>query len=162
MSLCAADVMQTKVHTVRGDLSLPELERAFLKERVSGFLVVDGKRLVGVVSRSDVVRKLAAEQSLAEYVSDYHRDLGGFGGGEDAESLVTLASRAGSRLGSATVADLMSKTPIRVAPDDSLRDVATVLSKHRIHRVPVVHGETIAGIITSMNLVDLIAKGRLE
>jgi len=73
MSWTADKLMQTKVRTVAEGTSLPDLERAFLDEGVTGFPVVEAGRLVGVVSRSDVVRKLATEQSYAEYISGYHR-----------------------------------------------------------------------------------------
>ena len=159
MSLTAGKLMQAKVHTVTEKMSLPDLERAFLEEGVTGFPVVDGGRLVGVVSRSDVVRKLATEQSYVEYVSGYHREICG-AQDEDPEPLSVLAHRAGARLENVCVRDLMSRNPISVSPDDTLQDVAKVLVSHGIHRVVVTRGEKLEGIITSLDLVALFAEGR--
>jgi CBS domain-containing protein len=153
--------MQSKVRSVDPQLPLSELERAFLEARVSGFPVVDGDRLVGVVSRSDIVRKLAAEQSVAEYVSDYHRDVGGFDEFRTEDRPERLAAQAASRLGAATVADVMSRTPVTVNPNDPIGEVARVLVERKIHRVPVVDDGRLEGIITSLDLVSLIAAGKV-
>jgi CBS domain-containing protein len=157
MGLRASDLMQTKLHTVHPDLSLPDLERAFLEARVTGFPVVENDRLVGVVSRSDVVRKLATEQSYAEYLSDYHRDIGGFESPEPVEPLSQLAARVGARLGSASVKDVMSGAPVTVSPDDPISHVARALMEHGIHRVLVTRDGRLEGIITSLDLVRLLA-----
>ena len=59
MSLRAIDLMTTDVKTVNLEMGLLDLELFFTNERVSGAPVVKGGRLIGVVSRSDVVRLLA-------------------------------------------------------------------------------------------------------
>ena len=54
--------MQSVVHTVEPTLALPDLERAFLHHKVTGFPVVSDGRLVGlvgIVSTMDLVRLLA-------------------------------------------------------------------------------------------------------
>lgn len=155
MALCARNLMQPKVHSVDPEMSLADLERAFLEAHVTGFPVVDGDRLVGVVSRSDIVRKLAAEQSYAEYISDYHRDFGGTT--EYVESVAEVTSRAASRLGTATVNDVMSHSPVTVSPDAPIADVARLLVEKRVHRVLVTDGDKLEGILTSLDLVQLIA-----
>lgn len=159
MALFARDLMQSKVHSVAPEMPLADLERAFLEAHVTGFPVVEGGRLVGVVSRSDIIRKLAAEQSYAEYVSDYHRDLGGAAEYDHLESIAEVTSRASSRLGSATVKDVMSHSPVTVSPDASVADVARLLVGKRVHRVLVTDDDELEGIITSFDLVQLIADG---
>jgi len=161
MTVYARDVMRSKVRSVGPKLPLSDLERAFLEARVSGFPVVDGDRLVGVVSRSDIVRKLAAEQSVAEYVSDYHRDVGGFDELRPTDPPERLAAQAASRLGAATVEDVMSRTPVTVNPNDPLGEVARVLVERQVHRVPVVDDGRLEGIITSLDLVSMIAEGKI-
>jgi len=160
MAVCARDLMQTKVRSVGPEVSIPELERAFLEAGVTGFPVVEDGRLVGVVSRSDIVRKLATEQSYAEYLSDYYRDIGGFEDLDPVESLEQMASRVGSRLGTASVRDVMSRSPVTVAPDDPIEAVAKVLVERRIHRVPVTAGGRLEGILTSLDLVRYVAEGK--
>lgn len=161
MSLSARDVMQTGVRVVRADLTLPELERRFLDERVSGFPVVDGGRLVGIVSRSDVVRQLCVERSEAEILSAYYLDLSGFEE-SPAEDLAAIASRVGQGIEDKTVRDVMSESLITVAPSDPLPEVARALVEHRIHRLPVTEGEVLVGIVTSLDFVRLFADGRVK
>ena len=43
--------MEADVRTVGPEMTLPELERAFLSEKVSGFPVLEDGNLVGIVSR---------------------------------------------------------------------------------------------------------------
>lgn len=157
MATTARDVMKTEVRTVSPEVPLNDLESLFLEHRVTGFPVVEADRLVGVVSRSDIVRKLVAEKSYAEYISDYYRDIGSFDEPEAADTLPELGSKIGSRLASATVKDVMSQAPITVSTDDPVGFVARQLVEGRIHRVPVVgsRGE-LAGIITSLDLVALL------
>ena len=75
----ARDLMSGPPRTVRPDTSLADLERALLDAGVGGFPVVEDGRLVGVVSRSDVVRQLSVEQSLAELLAAPPPEAGGGG-----------------------------------------------------------------------------------
>ena len=70
-----ADIMQKKVKTIAPDKTLPELERELLRWRIGAMPVVErGGKLVGIVSRSDVVRQLCLERSLGEAMADAYRD----------------------------------------------------------------------------------------
>jgi CBS domain-containing protein len=157
----ASDVMQTDVRTVGPELSLAELDRAFLEDRVSGFPVVQEGRLVGLVCRSDVVRQLGVEQSVAETISDYYRDVGGTGA-EPAETLDSIARQVGARIEALRVKDVMTHELITVSPADPLQEVARCLVEHGIHRLPIVDAGRLVGILTSLDLVRLIAEGRAK
>jgi CBS domain-containing protein len=149
--------MKTEVQTVSPDVPLTDLDKLFIESRVTGFPVVESERLVGVVSRSDIVRKIVTEQSYAEYVSDYYRDVGSFDEPRPADTLPELGSQVGSRLASATVRDVMSREPVSVSADDPISRVAEQLVERRIHRVPVVASDgRLEGIITSLDLVRLL------
>jgi predicted transcriptional regulator len=78
MDMVATEVMRRCVQTVTPSMSLPELERAFLRAGVWGFPVVEDDRLVGVVSRSDIVHQLEFEHQTAHQTSDFYRDANGF------------------------------------------------------------------------------------
>jgi CBS domain-containing protein len=157
MATTARDVMKTEVQTVAPDVLLTDLDELFIQNRVTGFPVVESEQLIGIVSRSDIVRKMVTEQSYAEYVSDYYRDVGSFDEPRPADSLPELGSQIGSRLASATVRDVMSQDTVTVSPDDSVGRVAERLIERRIHRVPVVASDgRLEGIITSLDLVALL------
>ena len=160
MNLTARDLMQRNVHVVGPDMTLPDLERKFLAEKVSGFPVVENAFLLGMVSHTDVVRQLCVERSLAEVVSDYYRDATGF----HEIPLATfeeIADRVGERIEGLRVKDVMIRKLITVHPEQPLRVVAQELVDKRIHRVPVVQGGRLLGIVTTIDLVRLIADERV-
>jgi len=142
-------------------MSLIELDQEFLDKRVSGFPVVDDEQLVGVVSRSDVVRRLAFEQHLAETTSDFYRDGEGFHE-LPTESLQEIAARVGHQIENLCVRDLMSQHLVVVTVDDSIEVAALKLWEDRIHRLPVVDQGRLAGILSSLDLVRLFADGRVK
>ena len=161
MGLRVRDVMARGVRCVRPELSLPELEEEFVKERVTGFPVVDGDRLIGVISRSDLVRRLVAERSFEEYASTYYVDLSGFDEGPEPETLSELAARTGARIEGLTVSDLMTRAAIAVPPEAPLAEVASVMRDRRIHRIPVTESDRLVGIVSALDFVGLVADGLL-
>ena len=52
----------------------------------------------------------------------------------------------------------MTRGGITVAPETPIPEVAATLRKHRIHRVFVVDGEQLCGIISTFDLVALLEK----
>ncbi len=160
MSLVARDVMQRDIHTVPPTMSLVDLERTFCEAGQSGFPVVaEGERLVGVVSRTDIVRKLVVEQSYAEYESHYYWDVSAPDIPDP--SLEEIGIQVGRRLEGMCVEDVMSHAPITVTGDTAIRAIANTLIGRNIHRLPVVEGGALVGILTSTDLVRLIAEGQL-
>ena len=155
MSTAIAAVMTRDVQSVSPRTPLLELDRRFIAERRGGFPVVDDGLLVGVVSRSDVVRQLCVEQSLIEQSSDYYRDV--VGPHPQEESLEDFASRVGQRIGHLTVADMMIHEVITATPEDTVEDAARLFVEHRIHRVPVVDGGRLVGVFTSLDLARVVA-----
>jgi CBS domain-containing protein len=157
MAAKVRDWMRRDVHTVQEDLSLADLDRRLLDDRVTGFPVVDRDgRLIGVVSRSDVVRQLSVERTWAETLSDYYTDWSGFD--PSTPSLAEIGERTGRRLEERTVADVMAREPVTVAPDDDLASAAATLVEKHFHRVPVVDGGRLVGILSSLDVARYVAK----
>lgn len=161
MSLSARDVMSSDVATVAPEMTLPDLERAFIERRMRGFPVVSDGRLVGIVSRSDVVRSICVERSREEMLSDYYRDIGDWRD-DTAESFHALGERLGVRIESLHVADAMVASVVTVSPQEPVDAVARLLVDRRLHRVPVVDGDRLVGILSSYDLVQLLADGRAK
>ena len=158
----AKDLMQTAVKVIDPDENLIELERALMDAEVSGFPVVDKQgRVVGIVSRSDVVRQLGVEQNLAEYVSDYYRDLRYYET-NPTETLADIGEQVGQRIEQLRVRDVMIRKLLYVSPDTSLQEVAQMFIQHHIHRLPVILGERLVGIVTTLDLVRLFAEQQIK
>ena len=155
MNHTVEELMQKAVKVVLEDESLIDLDRAFMEAKVSGFPVVnkDGL-LVGIVTRSDVVRQLNVEQSISEYAYDYYHDAQDSQTG-NSESLASIGERLGQRLEQLKIKDFMIRDVITITPQASLQELAELFLKHHIHRLPVTKNDKLIGIITTLDLVRL-------
>lgn len=160
MELTAAEIMHTDPVTVEPALDLPALERLFIARQVSGFPVVEDGRLVGVVARSDVVRQICVERTNAEQLSDYYLEYSVFHAAP-AQSLAAIADQVGQRIDSLRVADVMATDIVSVDAQAPIAGIARVMVARHIHRVPVTEAQRLVGIITSLDLVRLIAERRI-
>lgn len=162
MSLTARDLMQTEVVSVPPDRPLAELEELLLKHRIHGAPVVEDGRLVGIVSRSDVIRQLKLEEERVASSSYYFESYESFDvyGSRD-EDPTRVLEAAASRVAKLRVRDVMIDDLITVAPDASLQELARVMADRRVHRVLVTEDGKLRGIVTSVDLVRLLADGRV-
>jgi CBS domain-containing protein len=161
MDLVASEVMRRDVKTVHPEMLLPELERTFAASGLTGFPVVDERKVVGVVSRSDIVQQLYVEHAVAVQVSDYYRDADGI----HELPLNTpreVAGRVGERMEQLSVRDVMHRRVFAVPPDQPMRSVAQTMTDEQIHRVLVTRDGSLLGIISAMDIVRLYARGRLR
>lgn len=152
------DLMTTLVRTVPPEMTLTELERFLLATRLSGAPVVKDGRLVGVVSRSDVVRQLVVERTQAEYAADARfSGLASWHHLPDLEMTEWISEAVGEHLEHVRVGDIMITHVITVAPDADIRDAARLMIKHHVHRVLVVEDGAVRGILSTTDLVRLVA-----
>jgi CBS domain-containing protein len=156
MPILARDVMQSGVVAVPPSLSASELEELLDRERISGAPVVEGGRLVGVVSRADLARAGAAAANDADSLLAFYEDVAGAAPSQHERSRLI-----GERGESLRVRELMQTQLVTVTPDASVAKVAAALAGRRIHRVLVVDGERLVGIVSTLDLVRLLADGRV-
>ena len=158
MTLTAADIMHTDIESVSPETPLADLERRFLDKQVSALPVVRHDELVGLVSRSDVVRQLCLEQSHAEILSDGHDDAAP----EKSEEIRKreIGRHLGSRMVELEVEDVMIRNPVSVPPDMPVEKLAAEMVARHVHSLLVLAGGELVGILTSMDLVRLVAEGR--
>jgi predicted unusual protein kinase regulating ubiquinone biosynthesis (AarF/ABC1/UbiB family)/CBS domain-containing protein len=57
------------------------------------------------------------------------------------------------------IADVMSRQPVTVSPDDTVAEAARQLHKHQASAVVVTQGETPVGILTERDVVQLVVDG---
>ncbi len=161
MSVLARDVMQRNVGIIDAGSSLKELERAFDEAGVSGFPVVEGGRVVGVVSRTDVLHQLGGSAAGEPRLSTFYADLGNFETARTGERFADAAARGGKPVGDLCVSDLMTPSVVTVSPEATLHDVSRTLVDHRIHRVLVTDDGMLLGVVSSLDLVRLVAEEKL-
>jgi CBS domain-containing protein len=147
----AKDIMGTHVVTVGPEASVRQVAGILLKNRISALPVVDEHGgLIGIISEGDLMRR-------AELETDYRRSwwLEIFAR-KRKENLATEYVKSHAR----KVKDVMTRTVITAKPATSLRDIAALLEKNRIKRVPIVANRKVVGIVSRANLVQALASLR--
>ena len=141
----AADVMATNVITVRQDTPVAKIAEVLLANRISAVPVVNDKDvIVGIVSEGDLLHRV--EAGTERHRSWWLELLTG------KEILAHEFVKSHAR----KAADVMTYPVVSVTPDTPLGDIASLLEKHRIKRVPVVNNGKIAGIVSRANLVQAL------
>jgi CBS domain-containing protein len=151
------DVMTSEVLSVAPDMTLTELDEQLVEARVSGAPVIEGGELVGIVSQSDVIRVLYGEQREAQKVAAFYGSP--FPIAIPAlEHLARDTRRIADHMTKLLVRDVMTPAPGRVTPDTSVEEAAQLMSREGFHRVPVVEGKRLMGIVTAMDFVRLVGQ----
>jgi predicted transcriptional regulator len=160
MAICARDIMEPHVVAVAPDMPLAELGDLLISKRISGVPVVEAGKLVGIVSRSDFVRCLSLGRALAELVAE-GIESEEFAPGQ-AAALPALSQQLTKQFEGRSVRDIMVRDPVTVSPEAPITEVARVLVSRHLHRVLVVAGTTVHGIISALDVVRLVAEGQLR
>lgn len=146
----AKDVMTTDVYTVRTDSSLEETARLLAERRISGAPVVDDTgRVLGVVSEADLIDLHAREAKIPRVAL--------FGFIPLPDDVVREAAHRSKLL---TAGDLMSKKVLSVKEDTSLHEIADLMVRNKINRVPVLRDGRLVGLVCRSDLVRGIAQGK--
>ncbi len=142
------DVMTTNVVTVGPDTDVRAIARSLIERGISAVPVVDhAGHVIGIVSEGDLMRR--AEAGTERRPSWWLELLA-----SPEEKARDYAKSHGL-----TAKDVMSRPAVTVAEDAPLGEVATLLERHRIKRVPVVRDGAIVGIVSRANLLHgLVAK----
>lgn len=146
----ARNVMVSPVITVKPDASVKEVAQILLQHHISALPVVDDAgQLTGIVSESDLMRRadLGTERRRSRWLSALF---------SDEESLAAEYVKAHGH----KVADVMTRRVITAAPDTRLNEIATLLEKHGIKRVPIVENGSLVGIVSRANLIQALAADR--
>jgi CBS domain-containing protein len=148
----AMDVMTRDVITVGPNTSVSDIAALLLRRRISGVPVVDGNgKLLGMVSEGDLVRRV---ETGTDRRGSWWLDLLT----EDRERAATYAKTHGRK-----ASDVMTKDVVTASETMLLRDVAGLMERHRVKRVPVMRDSKLVGIVSRANLIQgLAAHGGLN
>ncbi len=141
------ELMSTPIMTVADDMTTEALALYLIEHEISGAPVVDDQgHLVGMVSMTDVGRSLTDD-------ADGASRLGAAPDGDDDGDL-SLTDRMGL---SATVRDVMTPAVCQVPVTASVAAAARLMVDQHVHRLVVTQGKQPVGIITSLDLLRMIA-----
>ncbi len=149
-------VMNRDVVTFRPNMTLTELDGVLVSRNVSGGPVLDEGAVVGIVSRTDVVRALYGEQISAArvsgcYGSPYPIPI------PSLEHLAQDSRRIADHMTTISVGEIMSRDVTSASPNDDAQAVARLMVEKGYHRVPVLDGTELVGIVTSLDFVRMVA-----
>ena len=148
--LTAGDVMNTGVLTVRPDMTARELAAFLVENQISGAPVLDARgMLVGVVSLTYIAES-DAERGPADGGGGYH-------GWEDKLSRAEMRDLHVEGDGP-LVSDLMTPTVYAVPEETPVALLARTMVSGRIHRLLVTRKHKVVGIVTSLDLLQLLCE----
>ena len=128
------DVMQTKLFTVTPETTLPEALNLTAQRGIRHLPVLDGERLVGIVSDRDLKRAMASPATSLE-----------------AHELRYLLDHV-------LVREIMTGGVITVRPTAPIEEAARLMVLEKIGALPVTEGEQLIGILTETDLLRFFVR----
>ncbi len=127
------DWMTRDVVCIAPDTTVPEAHRLITERRIRRLPVVDGQRLVGIVTRGDL---RDARPSSASSLSIWEMNY-----------LITRLR----------VDSIMTRNPATIRPEGTLADAARLMLEKKIGGLPVIDdGGRVVGIITESDIFRMI------
>ena len=146
MALLIRDVMSKEPITLKPTATLHEAAITLADESVGGCPVVDADgRLLGMLSEVDILEALKTQHKELRMLMPPEITFG--------ISFVEIikereALAAFKEVEDRLVRDLMTKEIHSVRPEDPVEKAIRIMVQHKIHRIPVVEGGRLVGIVT--------------
>jgi CBS domain-containing protein len=139
MNSTVKDVMSTHVIAVRPGAGYKEMAAMLHEQRVSAFPVIDDdNKVIGVVSEADLLTKEALEGTVPRTL----------------QSLMRQHVR--TQVNAFTAADLMTKPPVTIGPDEPVTHAARLMYDQRVKRLPVTSADgTLLGIVSRSDVLSV-------
>jgi CBS domain-containing protein len=172
------DIMTRDVATLSAESTIREAVELFSTNHLSGVPVMSGERVVGVISMSDVLGFLLTvpEENEPEVIDTLAESLEGDGEADDEDSEQAGFSEdlwtawesgpdtsfedstggAGGLLDQHTVEEAMTGDVIAVSPRASVKEAAATMARHGIHRVLVMDGTVLKGIVSALDITRAV------
>jgi acetoin utilization protein AcuB len=134
------DVMQAHPVTATLETRLPNLVRLLQRRGFRHLPVLDGGKLVGIISDRDLKQSMASAASTAE--------------GRERDRL----------LDELTAEQIMARAVVTIGPTVGVDEAARLMATRRISALPVTEGDRLVGIVTETDVLQLFvrAMGVLE
>jgi CBS domain-containing protein len=176
------DIMTRDVVALSPESTIREAMEVLTANHLSGAPVTAGETVVGVVSMTDIVTFMIGTtehpvEEEDEPIVETWENIEELD--EEAEEIRLLSlseevwdewSKPEEKPGEAfpertsildkqIVEEIMNPEVFSIAPDATVKAAATIMRKHGIHRVLVMKGKTLAGIISAMDIARAVSKG---
>lgn len=124
--------MKTDLITIGKDDRMTTAKKIIQEKNIRHLLVVDGKKLIGLVTNMDI-RKAEASPATSLEVRELHY-----------------------LLDKLTVGDIMTRNVITISPDISVEEATTLLHDNKIGCLPVVEDGNLVGILTENDVMEIL------
>lgn len=149
MNKIAKEVMTTDVIVAKEEDSVADVAKLLIEERIGGLPVVNSEnKVVGIISETDIIKK-------EKYIEPpmFVNLLEGIIFLDDIRKMEDDIKKVAAY----KVEDLMSKDIVMVNLNDSFDDVANIMIKKSINRVPVVDDDSkLKGIICRYDIIKAL------
>ena len=181
------DVMTRNVLTVAPETTLRDAVELLAFNHLSGAPVMDGQRLVGVISASDLLAfaatspgvptlrddgedviewpQTSVEEEVAigdESDSTYFAEMWDDAGVDVAERVATPDGPEWNLYDDHVVGEVMTRQVLTLPPTASVRRAAEMMQEHRIHRVVISEDGQVVGILSALDIAKAAANGAFD
>lgn len=141
------DVMTHLVVTLRPKDSIADAAKQLLSNRISGAPVVEGGRLVGVVSEVDLMKAFMPPARRGVRAAPFPLMVHLLRGGLPQDARYS------------TVDAVMTRNLVTIGQDESVWEAASKIDRHGVRRLPVVDREGfLLGVVARADLVRCMAR----
>jgi len=147
--LNASDIMTTDVITVTPETSVLELADILFKKRINGVPVVDDEgNVLGIVSQSDLI-----DQAKKLHIPTVITIL---------DAVIVLKTEKQMekeirKISGSRVTDIYTREVVSVREDTPVDEIATLMSRKRIHSIPVMDGKKLVGIVGKSDIIRALS-----
>jgi len=152
------EIMTRDPITVTANTTVRDAAALLRKHNIGGLPVLDGDRLVGIITETDIVSLLKVQEisddlwlpSPLEIIELPIREFINW----------NKTKSALSNIGETPVREIMAMPAITVSDDADIEDAAAIMLREDVARLPVVHGARLVGIITRADIVRGVGAAR--
>ena len=153
----AKDLMNPDVVYFNPDASVFDVARVFSAKNISGAPVVENEKVIGMISISDIVKFMSLKLMDADIISHEPQSLSFL-----LLNLVKMGKdyldfkKELERISKLEVRHMMSKDVVAIKPDSNLQEIAEIMDKNDVNRLPVIENNKLIGIISRADLIKAL------
>jgi CBS domain-containing protein len=178
--LCLRDIMTSELEKLTPETTIREAMEMFTSNHLSGAPVLAGDRVVGVVSMTDLLSFILTGPSkagdseeaatdrmdISEDIDEDDEEMESALASEDAWDEWTIGTEArideatptgDALLDQCTVEEVMNTDIFALKPDATVRQAAKLMGEKGIHRVLVMKGKTLLGIVSAFDIARAVS-----
>lgn len=142
MQFYVKDIMTIDPLTIKQNVTIRDAVKIFSANDISGLPVIDqDNEVIGVITATDIIEN---ESSNAFFSSDYIKNI-------------KFDDLRDAKFFNHQVSTIMSKNLFTTTPDANIAQMAKIMYENRIHRLLVTEYNKLVGIVTTFDVLKLLA-----